>query len=249
MSIHLYLFSCSPFISVLPEYEDDGVDAYSEEHEEELAPPPVKAKRQHEADDDAEDNEGEESKRLRKRRKTELTQATLVNPTQYNPFRGSPLSRAAASERAPFQAFASPTRYPVLDFSKSTKRIPVRPLPVMGFTTGRAKTRKSVAQRVAEQTFVLEQEDDEDEVPEVVVSSEEGLPRSGRHQEEEFGEAADLRAPQRQRKSKLNPDLIPALTYQSEITFYHLLQLYYIHLKPFCDSGTDWCQDSVSIPS
>jgi hypothetical protein len=236
MSVPSYFSSCSPFASVPPDYEDDGAEADSKQPASPV-PPPFKAKRHREVVEDSEDD------RQRKRRKTDFTQATLVNPSQYNPFRDSPLSRAAASERAPSRGLMSPTRLPVLDFSKRipTKQTPVRPLPVMDFTAGRANRRESVAQRVADQTFVLEHEADEDEEPEVVISSKgEGSPLL---LEDEFGEVPALQAPKRQRKGKINLDLIPAVTYQSEITFFHIT----IVIHPFFDSGSNWRHDAVSI--
>ena len=87
--------------------------------------------------------------------------------------------------------------------------------------TDKAKRRESIAQRVADQTFVLEHEDEEAEV--VISSKDEDSHLSRSHQEEDFGEVAELQVPKRQRKSKLNPELIPAVTYQSEITFFLLL--------------------------
>ena len=239
MSVLSCLSSYSPLASVPPDDQDDGDDAYSTQDRFDFVneerpvspPPPVKAKRRREAVDDAEDSEDDERKRQRKRRKTNFTQTTLVNPTQYNPFRGSPLSRAVASERAPSQGILTPTRFPVFDLSKHTKRIPVRPLPVMNFTVGREKRRESIAQRVADQTFVLEHEEDEDEEPGVVIGSKKGLRHAQRHQEEDFGEVAELHTRKRQRKSKLNPELIPAMTYQSEITFFHMRRSSLTHLS------------------
>ena len=228
----------SPLASFPPDDEDNGDSAYSKQDEFVSAgeerpvsppPPPVKAKRQRETDD-VEASEDDERDRQRKRRKTNFTQSTLVNPTQYNPFRGSPLSKAVASERAPSHGILSPTRLPVSDLSKHAKRIPTRPLPVMDFTVGRAKRRESIAQRIADQTFVLEHEEDEDEEAEVAISPKEGLRHSRRHQEEDFGEVAELPAPKRQRKTRLNPESIPAMTYRSKITFFHLVQSSLTHL-------------------
>jgi len=222
MSVLSYLPFCSLLASVPLDYEDDGANTYSEQdgvnsvgEERPVSQPsaPVRAKRQRETVD-------AERERQRKRRKTELTQATLVNPSQYNPFRDSPLSKAAASERAPSRGFGTPTRLPMFDFSKHNKRIPVRTLPVMDFTD-KAKRRESIAQRVADQTFVLEHEEEEAEV--VISSKDEDSHLSRSHLEEDFGEVAELQVPKRQRKSKLNPELIPAVTYQSEITFFLLL--------------------------
>ena len=242
MSVLSYPSSCSPLASVLPDYEDDGDDTYSTQHgqspigEEQPIPRPpslVKAKRKREAVGDAEGGGNGEGQRQRKRRKTEFTQATLVNPTQYNPFRNSPLTKAATSEGAPSQNFLTLTRLPEFNFIQHTKRVPVQHLRVMDFTAGRAKRRESIAQQVADQTFALEHEEDEDEEPESVVRSKEGSLRpSGRHQEDEdFGVVAESpQAPKRRGKSKLNPDLIPAVTYQSEITLFHTLQSLLTHL-------------------
>ena len=233
MSVFSYASSCSPLASVPPDYEDDGSDAYSIQHGQSLVgekqptprpPSLVKAKRKREAVGDAEGGGNDEGQRQRKRRKTEFTQATLVNPTQYNPFRNSPLSKAATSEEAPSQDFLTPTQLPRFDFVQYTKRVPVQHLRVMDFTAGRAKRRETIAQQVADQTFALEHEDEE---PESVARSKEGSLRpSGRHQEEEdFGEVAELlQTPKRRGKSRLNPGLIPAVTYQSKITFFHTLQ-------------------------
>ncbi len=243
-----YPSSCSPLARALFIYEDDGDDAYPKEDGHSFVgeeqpiprpPPQVKAKRQRgavgdvESDEGGEGGEGGEGQRQRKRRKTEYTQTTLVNPTQYNTIRDSPLSKAAASKRAPSQDFPPPTRLPGFNFTKSTKRAPVPRIRVMDLTAGRAKRRESVAQQIADQTFALEHEEDGEEDPEVVThSKEESLRFSDRHQEEDFGEATELQTPKRQRKSRLNPDLIPAVTYQSEITFFHLIQ----------SSLTLWCQ-------
>jgi hypothetical protein len=255
MSVFSYPSSCSPLASVPPNYEDDGDYVYStqesysivgEEQPIPRPPPPVKAKRQRGTVGDGEGGEDGRRERQRKRRKTEFTQATLVDPTQYNPFRNSPLSKAAASERAPSQDFLTPTRLPLFDFSKHTKRIPVRHLRAMDFTASRGKRRESAAQRVADQTFVLEHEDTDEESEAVIRSEEESLRLSEHHQEEDFGEVTELQTPKRQRKSQLNPDLIPAMTYQSEITFIHLVQT---PLTLLCDSSSNWRQDSVSIPS
>jgi hypothetical protein len=218
----LNLFSCLPLASGPSDYEADGASVYSVGEGRPISPlpPPVTVKREREAVVDAEDGEHE---RQRKRRRTDFTQATLVNPTQHNPFRGSPLSKAAASERVPSQGLMTPTGLPKFDFTKHipTKHTPVRPLPVMDFTSGKAKRRESVARGIADQTFELE---DEEEVANVAISKEEGSRPSRHHQEEVFGAAAELQAPlKRQRKSKLNLDLIPAMTYQSQITFFHLL--------------------------
>ena len=216
------------------DYEDDGDDVYSkqdrhsfvdEEQPTPRPPPLVKAKRQRGAVDDAksgEDDEDGEGQRRRKRRKTEYTQTTLVNPTQYNPIRDSQLRKAAASKRAPSQDFLTSTRLPGFNFTKHTKRAPVPHMRVMDFTLGRAKRRDSVAQQIADQTFTVEHEEEgEEEVDN--HSGEESLRPSGRHQEEDFGEVTELQTPKRQRKSRIDPDLIPAMTYQSEITFFHLL--------------------------
>ena len=188
-------------------------------------PPLVKAKRQRGAVDDpksGEDDEDGEGQRQRKRRKTEYTQTTLVNPTQYNPHRDSPLRKAATSKRAPSQDFLTSTRLPEYNFTKHTKRAPVPHVRVMDFTAGRANRRHSVAQKIAEQSFAVEHEDDgEEEVG--IHSRKESLHSSDRHQEEDFGEVTELQAPKRQQKSRLNPDLIPAMTYQSEITFFHFV--------------------------
>jgi hypothetical protein len=219
-----YPSSCSPLANVLPENRDDayskqdGQSSVGEEQPISRFPPPVKAKRQREAVEDA---EGGERQRQRKRRKTEFTQTTLVDPNLYDPFRGSPLSKAASSEWAPSQ---DPTRLP--KFAKHTKRVPVQHLRVMDFTAGRATRRESIAQQVADQTFALEHEEDSDEEPEGVIHSKEGSLRlsSRRQEEEDFGEVAELQAPKRQRKRKLNPDSIPAVTYQSEIAFFHTLR-------------------------
>ena len=244
MSTRSYLSSCSPLASAPPNYEDDGADGYAKPDgfnfvgEEQPVSPPlpvaaaVKAKRQRQAVIDSEDNDDE---RQRKRRKTDFTQSTLVNPTQYNPFRDSPLSKTAAPEHVASQGLVTPTRLRLIDFSKhiSTKRTAVRPLPVMDFTARRVNRRESIAQRVADQTFVLEnEEEEEEEEPEVAIPTKgEGLRLSRLHQEEEFGEVAELQAQlKRQRKGKLNPDLIPALTYQSEIPSFHMLLLSFIFL-------------------
>jgi len=227
MSVLSHPSFCSPLASAPPHYEDDGDDAYSKQDvqssvgEEQPIPRPttqVRAKRQREAVGGGEGGRGggdNEDTRQRKRRKTEFTQSTLVNPTQYNPFRGSPLSRAATSERPPSQDLQTPTR------------LPLQRLRVMDFTAGRAKRRETIAQQVADQTFGLEHEEDEDEEPEEAIQPKEGsLLLSGRRQEEEdFGEVAELQAPKRQRKGRFNLDLIPAMTYQSEITFF----VYYSH--------------------
>ena len=240
MSVLLFPCSCSLLASYIPSYEDDvyskqdGLSSVSEEQPIHRPPPLVRVKRQRGAVDDTESGEGGEDgegQRQRKRRKTEYTQTTLVNPTQYNPFRDSPLSRAPALEHAPSHDILTPMRR--FDLTKSTKRTQVRLLPVMDFTGGRVKRRDSVAERVADESFALRYDEDEDENPEVVVlSNEESLRRSGRHQEEDFGVVTELRTPERKRKSRLNPDLYPAVTYQSEITFFHLHQ----------SSLTLWCQ-------
>ena len=215
-------------------YEDDREDVYSKQDGRSLVseeqpiprpPPLVKAKRQRGAVDDpksGEDDEDGEGQRQRKRRKTEYTQTTLVNPTQYNPHRDSPLRKAATSKRAPSQDFLTSTRLPEYNFTKHTKRAPVPHVRVMDFTAGRANRRHSVAQKIAEQSFAVEHEDDgEEEVG--IHSRKESLHSSDRHQEEDFGEVTELQAPKRQQKSRLNPDLIPAMTYQSEITFFHFV--------------------------
>lgn len=231
MSVLLYPSSCSLLASYVPDYEDngyseqDGHSIVSEEQPIYRASPIVTAKRQRGAVDDGEGGEDGEGQRQRKRRKTEHTQTTLVNPTQYNTFRDSPLGRVPAIERVPSQDILTSMQLPGF-----TKRTPVRH---MDFIAGRRKRQDSVAQRIADGTFTLSFAEDEDEESEVVIrSNEKSMGLSGRHKEEDFGEVTELQTPKRQRRSKLNPDLYPAVTYQSEITFFHLLQ----------SSLTLWCQ-------
>ena len=238
--VRTLLSSHSPLASVPPGDEDDGDDADSKQDELDLvseerpvSPPPplVKAKRQREAVGGDEDSEDDEHERKRKRRKTSLTQSTLVDSTQYHPFRDVPLSKkAAALARTTSQGILTPRRFPGFDLGKHTKHLPNQSLRVIDFTVDRAKRRESIAQQVAYPTSVLGHEEDEDEEPAVAIGPKEGLRHSRRHQEEDFGEVAELQTPKRRRKSKLNPELVPTMTYQREITSFHIVQPSLTHL-------------------
>jgi hypothetical protein len=119
------------------------------------ASPIVTAKRQRGAVDDGVGGEDGEGQRQRKRRKTEHTQTTLDNPTQYKLFRDSPLSRAPAIKGTPSQAVLTSMQLP--GFTKCT---PVRH---MDFIASSGNRRDSVAQRIADETLPLGYDEDEDE--------------------------------------------------------------------------------------
>ena len=183
------------------EGEAEGEEEIDKLENDEDTEPQQKDQTERKGDDRGFESEGEGTEQSRHRQRR----------------RDSPSSRVPALERAPSQGVLTSMRLPGF-----TKRTPVRH---MGFIVGRGKRRNSVAQRIADETFALSYDEDEDEESEVDIhSNEKSMRLSGRHQEADFGEVTELQIPKRQRRTRLNPDLYPAVTYQSETTFFHLLQ-------------------------